>query len=122
MEKVSSHVSTRSWTCETLLAKNAAPPRNMLAPTLTSDRRPVATYTSARKPPKNISELPRSRMTISISIASPQTSSSGPKCLSDGRSRITATSDATNTTSRIVASRLGWKTRIASSVSTVGIP
>ena len=38
-------------------------------------------------------------MKISMNIASPQTSSSGPKCLGDGRSRSTATSEATKTTS-----------------------
>ena len=33
-------------------------------------------------------------MTISISIARPQTRSSGPKCLSEGRSRSTATNES----------------------------
>ena len=50
----------------------------------TNESRFVATYSSARKAPKNISEDPRSRITNSISIASPQITSSGPKCLSGG--------------------------------------
>ncbi len=44
----------------------------------------MATYSSARKAPKNISELPRSRMKTSSTIAAPQTTSSGPNCFSGG--------------------------------------
>ena len=65
-------------------AKNHAPARNSASPATTNDARPVATYSSARKAPKNISELPRSRMKTSITIAAPQTTSSGPKCFSGG--------------------------------------
>src|ERR671930_436426 len=71
----------------------------MVTPTPISDSRAVATQSSARKPPKNISELPRSRMTISMSIASPHTSRSGPKCFGEGRSRTTAANENRNTPS-----------------------
>ena len=56
----------------------------MAIPMTTNDRRLVATYSSARKAPKNISDDPRSRITTSISMAAPQTTSSGPRCLSGG--------------------------------------
>ena len=77
-----------------------------MAPTPTSESRAVATYSSARKPPKNISELPRSRMTSSMNIAIPQTSSRGPKCLREGRSRMIAASDAVKTASSTVTAGL----------------
>ena len=65
-------------------AKNQAPPANIALPTSTNESSPVATYSSARKAAKNISELPRSRMKTSINIDAPQTTSSGPKCFSGG--------------------------------------
>ena len=61
-------------------------------------------------------------MKISISIARPQTSSSGPKCLGEGRSRSTATSEATNTISSTDPAGPRPSTRIASSVPTAGSP
>ena len=59
-------------------------------------------------------------MKISISIARPQTSSSGPKCLGEGRSRSTATSEATNTISSTEPAGPRSSTRIASSARTAG--
>ncbi len=61
-------------------------------------------------------------MTISISIANPHTSRSGPKCLGDGRSRSTATSEATNTIRSTEPAGPRFSTRIASSVSRAGTP
>ena len=61
-------------------------------------------------------------MKISISIASPHTSSSGPKCLSEGRSRMTATSEATKIASRTISTVVRSATRTISSASTVGTP
>ena len=61
-------------------------------------------------------------MKISISIARPQTSRSGPKCLSDGRSRITATSEATNTASSTISTVVRSSTSTISSATTVGTP
>jgi hypothetical protein len=82
----------------------------------------VAIQSRARNAPKNISELPRSRITTSMSIASPHTSSSGPKCLSDGRSRITATSDATNTISTSDDAKPSPSTRIRRTTAAPGSP
>jgi hypothetical protein len=72
---------------------NHAPPIKASSPATTNDIRAVATYSSARNAPKNISDDPRSRMKISISIEMPQITSSGPKCLSERLTRpLTRTS------------------------------
>ena len=63
----------------------------------------MATYSSARKAPKNISELPRSRMKTSITIAAPQTTSSGPKCFSGGIVNPAIRRAATDSSSRFSA-------------------
>ena len=61
-------------------------------------------------------------MKMSISIASPHTRRSGPKCLSDGRSRITATSDATNTASSTISTVVRSSTSTISRAIAAGIP
>ena len=58
---------------------------------------------AARNAPKNISELPRSLMKTSISIAAPQTTSSGPKCLSGGIGSPNTPPPATDSLSRFSA-------------------
>ena len=61
-------------------------------------------------------------MKISISIARPHTSSSGPKCLGEGRSRSTATRLAVKTTSSTEPAGPRSSTAIAISASSAGTP
>ena len=58
----SSQMSMRSPTCETAFSITRAPTRNSARPATTYEKRAVAMYSRAKKAPKNISELPRSRM------------------------------------------------------------
>ena len=74
-------------TCPTVADSTQAPITNITTPISTNEIRDVATQISAGNKLKNISELPRSRITISITIAAPHTTSRGSRCSSGGRIR-----------------------------------